>query len=98
MLGLKFKCQIMFTTKIRNIKKGHLNNFFKMFEDIFHQDAGRLEVNLEAVPVLPKIFEVFSKLENFRFLFRKNLTNGDPFLRLPGLTENARNEDRLDLV
>jgi hypothetical protein len=76
----------------------HLNNMIKTVNDVLHQDAARLKVYLEPVPVLPKILEIFPKLENVQLICIKNLADRNLLGRMPSLSESARDVERLDLA
>ena len=75
-----------------------LNNLFKAGQYILHQNASRLKVNLEPVPVLPKVFEILPKLKNLKLFVIKNLADGTTSSRVPSLTKSARDVECLDLV
>ena len=75
----------------------NLNNFFKTGHGIFHENASRLRIDVEAVAVLPKVFQVFTVFENFDLFVIQNLANGTSSLRLPCLAEDAGDENGVDL-
>ena len=79
------------------IKGFYLQNIVKIVDNVFHENTSRLGVDLEAVAVLPKVFQIFTEFQNFDFFVVENLADRNVFGRVEGLAEGAGDEESLDL-